>query len=193
MFTTFIHSTDVDKAEAVSNRLSAAQNTKYSRLAPVGLLKPVSIVVHATHNSHFNTQANNEAKYLSTSPDVSIHALIGRNSQLYTIVPFETIAWHAGKAYVGYRNTEALGVELHSSYDQLSHTGEPLIGLQRSLLVDLLTYWSHQFNIGRDRVKRHADIAIYDNGKTGRKIDPACLDRVAFDTLLTEVWWYDTK
>lgn len=187
MFTVF-NSNDPVKAEELCHRLSTAQDQQFTRRTRTALLFPKSVVVHATHNAKATLPAS-EGKYLMTSPDASAHVLIGRDDRVYTIVPFELQAWHAGRVYTGYRNSESLGVELHSSY--IDGVGQPLIGHQRQLLIDLLGYWSHNYRIPQTLVKRHADVAVDKNGNLGRKKDPACLPRAAFDKLLQEVWWYD--
>jgi N-acetylmuramoyl-L-alanine amidase len=71
-----------------------------------------TIVIHFTAGSSSKTSA-----YYLTKPDLaaSAHIVIGRDGLIYQLVPFDTIAWHAGKSYYNGRtklNNYSIGIEL---------------------------------------------------------------------------------
>ena len=74
--------------------------------------KHIALVLHYTANNN----ALKAVKYL-TLPGVnaSAHVIIGRNGEIYQIVPFNIEAWHAGKSKLGdleELNHFSLGIEL---------------------------------------------------------------------------------
>jgi N-acetylmuramoyl-L-alanine amidase len=73
---------------------------------------PDTIVIHYTAGR----SAESSARYLS-SDDVraSAHLVIGREGEIYQLVPFDTISWHAGESSYGNRtwlNKYSIGIEL---------------------------------------------------------------------------------
>ncbi len=76
---------------------------------------PDSIVIHYTAGS----SAASSAKYLSRdNVKASAHLVIGREGEIYQLVPFDTIAWHAGKSSYGSRtwlNKYSIGIELDNA------------------------------------------------------------------------------
>jgi N-acetylmuramoyl-L-alanine amidase len=77
------------------------------------MIKPRFIIVHYTAGSTFQG-----AKSSLTGKDtayVSAHLLIGKNGELAQLVPFDTIAYHAGESAWGGRtrlNSCSIGLEL---------------------------------------------------------------------------------
>lgn len=82
-----------------------------------------TLIVHYTAGR----SAKSSAKYLQR-PDVkaSAHLVIGRNEEIYQLVPFNKIAWHAGKSSYGGRtsyNNYSIGIELDNA-GVLTRTGD---------------------------------------------------------------------
>lgn len=76
---------------------------------------PDTIVIHYTAGS----SAESSVETL-TSPDVkaSAHLVIGRDGKITQLVPFDTIAWHAGQSAWGDRkglNKYSIGIELDNA------------------------------------------------------------------------------
>ncbi|MCF8358749.1 MAG: N-acetylmuramoyl-L-alanine amidase [Prolixibacteraceae bacterium] len=77
--------------------------------------QPDTIVIHYTAGS----SAHSSAEYLArTDVKASTHAVIGRDGAAIQLVPFNTIAWHAGKSEyngrVGYNNF-SIGIEIDNA------------------------------------------------------------------------------
>ncbi len=76
---------------------------------------PDTIVIHYTAGS----SAASSAHYLCRDDvKASAHIVIGRNGEIYQLVPFDTIAWHAGVSAYGGRtllNQYAIGIELDNA------------------------------------------------------------------------------
>ncbi|MEA3443346.1 MAG: N-acetylmuramoyl-L-alanine amidase [Bacteroidota bacterium] len=73
-----------------------------------------TIVVHYTAGS----SAGSSAKFLSGEVKASAHLVIGREGEIYQLVPFDTIAWHAGNSFYGNRNDfnkYSIGIELDNA------------------------------------------------------------------------------
>src|SRR5690606_16389776 len=65
------------------------------------------------------SDAKSSAKYLAQADvKASAHLVIGRNGEIYQLVPFDTIAWHAGissyQGRSGYNNF-SIGIELDNA------------------------------------------------------------------------------
>lgn len=75
-------------------------------------LLPDTIVLHYTAG----TNAESSARYLvKDSVKASAHIVIGRDGKVWQLVPFNTIAWHAGVSEYGNRkgyNKYSIGIEL---------------------------------------------------------------------------------
>lgn len=76
---------------------------------------PDTIVIHFTAGSSLSSSVN-----VMTNPDnkVSAHIAIGRSGEIVQMVPFNKIAWHAGKSYWQGRsglNQYAIGIELDNA------------------------------------------------------------------------------
>lgn len=100
---------------------------------------------------------------------VSAHLLIRRDGELVQYVPFDRMAWHAGRSqYAGREacNGFSIGIELEGT-DDLPFTDAQYTALHR-VTQALLQAYPH---LAADRIVGHADIA------PGRKTDPgACFD-----------------
>ncbi len=76
---------------------------------------PDSLIVHYTEGS----SATSSASYLQDSNvKASAHLVIGRHGEIFQIVPFDKIAWHAGKSNYGGRsgfNSFSIGIELDNA------------------------------------------------------------------------------
>jgi N-acetylmuramoyl-L-alanine amidase len=83
---------------------------------------PDTIVIHYTAGS----SAESSARYLCRNDVMaSAHIVIGREGEIYQLVPFDTIAWHAGKSYYAGRemlNRYSIGIELDNA-GELTKTG----------------------------------------------------------------------
>lgn len=81
-----------------------------------------TIVLHYTAGSN----GLSSAKYLARSDvKASAHLVIDRSGKIYQLVPFDTIAWHAGKSQHNDRknlNKYSIGIEFDNS-GKLSHAG----------------------------------------------------------------------
>lgn len=74
-----------------------------------------TLIIHYTAGGSAESSAN----HLS-NPDVdaSAHLVIGRNGEIFQIVPFNKIAWHAGKSQYGGKirlNNYSIGIELDNA------------------------------------------------------------------------------
>lgn len=75
---------------------------------------PDTIIIHYTAGS----SAESSARYLCNEPRVSAHIVIGRQGEIFQIVPFSQIAYHAGNSFYGNRtmlNKYSIGIELDNA------------------------------------------------------------------------------
>jgi N-acetyl-anhydromuramyl-L-alanine amidase AmpD len=76
---------------------------------------PDTIIIHYTAGRSAESSAN----YLcGTDVKASAHLVIGREGEIYQLVPFDTIAWHAGESqYAGreWLNQYSIGIELDNA------------------------------------------------------------------------------
>ena len=74
-----------------------------------------AIVIHYTAGGSAESSAN----YLAQKDvKASAHLVIGRGGEIYQLVPFDTISWHAGKSSYGGRthyNRFSIGIELDNA------------------------------------------------------------------------------
>ena len=73
-----------------------------------------TIVIHYTAGG----SAESSARYLCGEVKASAHLVIGREGEIYQLVPFDTIAWHAGESFYGDRrwlNRYSIGIELDNA------------------------------------------------------------------------------
>lgn len=77
--------------------------------------KPEAIVIHFTAGSSFESSVNH---LCSDKAKASAHLVIGREGQVNQLVPFDVIAWHAGKSQWKGRsgmNQYSIGIELDNA------------------------------------------------------------------------------
>lgn len=77
--------------------------------------KADTLVIHFTAGSSFDSSV---AHLANESAKASAHVVIGRNGQVTQMVPFDTIAWHAGKSHWKGRtglNHYSIGIELDNA------------------------------------------------------------------------------
>jgi len=75
---------------------------------------PDTIVIHFTAGRSAESSAN----YLCGNVQASAHLVIGREGEIYQLVPFDTVAWHAGVSHYGGRtglNQYSIGIELDNA------------------------------------------------------------------------------
>ena len=90
------------------------------------------IVVHYTAG----TSARTAAEFLAKEEvKASAHLVIGRQGELFQLVPFDTEAWHAGRSCYGGRanlNRYSIGIELDNlqwrTIGKCHQTGKSSIG-----------------------------------------------------------------
>ncbi len=98
--------------------LDCPKNTKKFSVA-----SPDTIILHYTAGS----SASSSARYLAQNGvKASAHLVIGRDGKIIQLVPFDTIAWHAGISSYGSRkgmNNYSIGIELDNA-GVLERTGD---------------------------------------------------------------------
>ncbi|MCD6598518.1 MAG: N-acetylmuramoyl-L-alanine amidase [Bacteroidales bacterium] len=73
-----------------------------------------TIVIHYTAGRSAESSAN----FLISPVKASAHLVIGREGEIYQMVPFDTISWHAGNSSYGNRkwlNKYSIGIELDNA------------------------------------------------------------------------------
>ncbi len=86
---------------------------------------PDSIIIHYTAGR----SAESSAKFLAGDVEASAHLVIGRDGEIFQLVPFDTKSWHAGESsYNGrrYYNNYSIGIELDNA-GVLKKTGDKFI------------------------------------------------------------------
>ena len=123
-----------------------------------GVLKPVYLIVHydaaPNNTSAINWMTNPASK-------VSAHLHIDRVGNIVQLVPFNVVAWHAGKSNWNGKsdlNWLSIGVELQNTGSQ-DYTHEQIEALTR--VSKLLVEW-----YDLKEILGHSDVS------PGRKIDP---------------------
>lgn len=120
-----------------------------------------SVVVHSTNNSK-PTKPWTEATFLRDSPDVSAHDLIGKDGTIYSILPPEALAWHAGAAVKAFLNVYSYGIELHISVGE-TPTAAQIDSLSWRVKQLIATY-----KLAAAAIQTHRAVAL----PAGRKRDP---------------------
>lgn len=76
---------------------------------------PDTVVIHYTAGG----SADSSAKYLAQNDiKASAHLVIGREGEIFQLVPFDTVSWHAGRSSYGGRNglnKYSIGIELDNA------------------------------------------------------------------------------
>ena len=99
----------------------------------------------------------------SSESKVSYHALVGRDGKVYTMVPYDRRAWHAGKAeWNGVKDVN--GVSIGLCFSNKNDGKEPLTDAQRKAMRSLIADIRRKY--GHLSVTTHAKVS------PGRKNDP---------------------
>ena len=99
----------------------------------------------------------------SSESKVSYHVLIGRDGAVYTCVPYDRRAWHAGKAeYHGEKDVN--GISIGVSFSNKNDGKEPLTEKQKAACKEVLKDIRARY--GPLPVTTHAQVS------PGRKNDP---------------------
>ena len=99
----------------------------------------------------------------SSESKVSYHALVGRDGKVYTVVPYDRRAWHAGKAvWEGHKDVNGISVGL--CFSNKNDGKEPLTEAQKKAMVALIA--NVRLKYGQIPVTTHARVS------PGRKNDP---------------------
>jgi len=99
----------------------------------------------------------------SSESKVSYHVLIGRDGAVYTCVPYDRRAWHAGKAeWKGEKDVN--GISIGVSFSNRNDGKEPLTEKQKAVAKQVIAEIRAKY--GPLPVTTHAQIA------PGRKNDP---------------------
>lgn len=144
------------------------------------------IILHGT--GMVSEQAALE-RLCSVAHPVSCHYFIGADGNLYQLVEDKEIAWHAGVSQWGKDkslNFTSLGIEL---FNPSAGNQVPYTEAQYQRLIELLEYLLPKYQIPKENVLGHSDIA------PGRKTDPGYLfdwkrlyiEGVAKPTLQSEI------
>lgn len=132
-----------------------------------------SIIIHTTNGAKGST-FENEAGFLYRSPNVSAHYINGKAGQVVQILDPEWIAWHAGMVNDNdCDNYNSIGIENHIT------VGEEWTPEMHASLTELVTYLLRQYKSIR-KIVTHRSVAVFSNGKLGRKVDPSGFDDQAF-------------
>jgi len=127
------------------------------------LSKKNAIVVHDTGGK---TIQSTIGWFLQEESKVSSHYLIGKEGEIYHLVPDEYIAWHAGTSVLhgeSQVNNFALGIEIVDDSDS-----DPYPDPQMVSLIELCERLCVDNKIPLNRVVGHQHVAI----PSGRKVDP---------------------
>ena len=109
--------------------------------------------------------------YLSERKNkVSSHFFINKSGEIFYLVDLKNRAWHAGRSYwkgIIDINSESIGIEMDNSghhYDFENYNPK-----QIKSLIRLLKYISKRFNINKQNVLGHSDIAPLRKKDPGEK------------------------
>jgi len=99
----------------------------------------------------------------SSESKVSYHALVGRDGKVYTVVPYDRRAWHAGKSeWNGHKDVNGVSVGL--CFSNKNDGKEPLTEAQQKAMKALIADVRRKY--GHIPVTTHAKVS------PGRKNDP---------------------
>lgn len=124
------------------------------------------IVVHTT-NGNKGSSYGSETQFLYTAKNVSAHFLVGKRGEITQFLPIEYAAWHAG--YVNdshFTNYDSIGIEMHFTPGENTHQPE-MNKATKELIRSLITQYPVY------GIRMHREIAIFDDGRLGRKSDPS--------------------
>ncbi len=132
------------------------------------------IIIHYTGTKSLLEALN---IFKDENSQVSCHWLISKRGKLYKIVDEKNVAWHAGISYWKgdiMLNNSSIGIELDNIGHGLNY--KRFSNIQMSTLEELLKLLINKYNIKKQNVLGHSDIA------PDRKLDPGELfswDRLA--------------
>ncbi len=99
----------------------------------------------------------------SSESKVSYHALVGRDGKVYTVVPYDRRAWHAGKSeWNGHKDVNGCSIGL--CFSNKNDAKEPLTDAQKAAMKTLIADVRRKY--GHIPVTTHAAVS------PGRKNDP---------------------
>ena len=100
----------------------------------------------------------------SSESKVSYHVLIGRDGAVYTCVPYDRRAWHAGKAeWNGHKDVN--GISISVAFSNKNDGKEPLTDKQKAAARQVIAAIRAKFGVTLP-VTTHAKVS------PGRKTDP---------------------
>lgn len=124
-------------------------------------VRPDLIVIHGSAG---DSAAGDLSWIRNPASKVSYHYLVGRNGNVYRLVPESRRAWHAGvSSWQGRPDTNdySIGISLSNR-----GPGEPFTPEQYTALIALTRDVMARWNIPQSRIVGHLDVA------PGRKFDP---------------------
>jgi N-acetyl-anhydromuramoyl-L-alanine amidase len=141
------------------------------------------VVLHATADSD---TAQSVAWCCTPKPQnpnpVSYHAIIDRDGTVFSLVPTELRAWHAGVSSFEGRD-ECNDYSVGLSFANRNDAVEPYTDEQIAVGAALVAEWMRKHPaITPDRITTHAIIAL----PPGRKTDPVAFDMERFLTLVAQ-------
>ncbi|MCK5002574.1 MAG: N-acetylmuramoyl-L-alanine amidase [Gammaproteobacteria bacterium] len=154
---------------------------------------PDTIIIHFTAGSSAESSVNHLCK---PSTKASAHLVIGRDESITQLVPFDTVAWHAGPSSYGERkgfNKYSIGIEIDNAgrltksgdnyvswFGKIYHPDEVVEAVHRN--ESETTYW-HRYTEEQISIVQEICTMLTDKYKinsilgheeisSGRKIDP---------------------
>lgn len=112
------------------------------------------IILHHTASAK-SAKDSAVASYLANSNAVSVHYVVWKNWDIYKLCEDDKIAWHAWVSQWEWKvwmNNYSIGIEIVS--DWYEYTDD-----QRKSVRELVTYLMEKYNINKDWIIRHRDVA----------------------------------
>ena len=126
----------------------------------------IFIIIHYTALK----SCNDAIEYLCNSKNkVSSHYLISQNGKIFNLVNEKMRAWHAGLSYWNDHidiNSLSIGIELDFSYNKKNNRYSKEMILS---LIILLKKLKKKYNINKENILGHADIAPFRKKDPGEK------------------------
>lgn len=129
--------------------------------------RPIRYVI--LHGTGMQSEEAALERLCSPEHPISCHYFIGERGCLYQLIDDKEIAWHAGESWWGKDkslNFTSIGIEL---YNPTAGNGINYTEAQYQTLIQLLQLLLSKYNISKENVLGHSDIAH------GRKTDPGWL------------------
>jgi N-acetylmuramoyl-L-alanine amidase len=137
-----------------------------------------AIVLH--HTVSGGTAEDTGRRFQDPKAEVSSHYIVDKEGTIVQSVEDKDRAWHAGKSVFKGRedvNDFSIGIEMVNKGDGK----DPFTDEQYEALGKLVAFLQSEYDIPRDRITGHKDIAL----PKGRKVDPA--DNFSYERLFEEV------